>query len=66
MEIAPIKTRVEDINRKRTTYGITDNTTTERTEEICGPRRIFWHMDQPIIVGIETQVEELIRRYVIA
>ena len=58
MEIASIKKRMEDINRARITYGITDNST-ERIEEPRGSSQHFPHVDEEVIVGVDRHVEEL-------
>ncbi|KAA8534991.1 hypothetical protein F0562_029994 [Nyssa sinensis] len=59
MKIQAIMRRIENINRARTTYGITDGNDSRVGGEERDPRRSFPHVDQPNIVGFETHIEEL-------
>ncbi|PIM99616.1 Apoptotic ATPase [Handroanthus impetiginosus] len=57
-EIEKIKMRVKDIDEKRKTYNVEDMSGTDDVTNV-DPRTTKLHVDDPIIVGFEQDVEEL-------
>ncbi|PIN03813.1 hypothetical protein CDL12_23657 [Handroanthus impetiginosus] len=57
-EIENIKVRVKDIDEKRKTYNLEDMSGTDDVSNV-DPRTTKLHVDDPIIVGFEQDVEEL-------
>ncbi|PIN08226.1 Apoptotic ATPase [Handroanthus impetiginosus] len=57
-EIEKIKMRLKDIDEKRKTYNVEDMSGTDDVSNV-DPRTTKLHVDDPIIVGFEEDVEEL-------
>ncbi|CAA2990449.1 Apoptotic ATPase [Olea europaea subsp. europaea] len=59
VEIENIKQRVNEIDRTRRTYGIEDTNGSSFNRFQLDPRGASLHVNEPIIVGFDRQVEEL-------
>ncbi|CAA2950111.1 Apoptotic ATPase [Olea europaea subsp. europaea] len=59
VEIENIKQRVNEIDRTRRTYGIEDTNGSRFNRFQLDPRDASLHVNEPIIVGFDRQVEEL-------